>query len=306
MNFVRFVEDLQAERFSQAAAGSDGQMEYRSVEKAQAAADHDREVQAAQNEYHANHPNYYDRAMKMGDGAIMSDAIDPSRMGLIGGPVATVYMLAGDDRATAQWKASLVDATLGLAAILSTTVAGRGVAEAYTTENISMVQTNPVATAVAEISATKAMDTATARADALANAAGYSGTHSGDGTVSVLTLMRPTFENGVIAGLEFKDLVGVSSGELGKDVSAHLKPQEELVFLDPVHAEHNLMIRATSAEFVDEGWQPLAGGASNHVCTSTCQPAISEIGGTVSPNGKGFWFPPFFEPGGHGAGSVTR
>jgi hypothetical protein len=298
---VRFVEDLQAERFSQAAAGSDGQREYRSVDKAQAEVDHDREVRAANDEYHANHPNYYDRVMKMGDGAIMGDAIDPSRMGLIGGPLATIYMLAGDDRETAHWKAPLVDATLSLATILSATPAGPGTGEAYAAENISTVQTNRAATA-AEISATKAMDTATARADALANAAGYSGTHSGDGTVSVLTLVRPTYENGVIAGLEFKDLVGVSSGELAKDVTSHLKPQEELVFIDPVHAEHNLMIRATSPEFVDEGWQPLAGGASNHVCAETCQPRISQIGGEVSPNGKGFWFPPFFGPAGTAPG----
>jgi hypothetical protein len=88
----------------------------------------EREVQQSQAEYHARHPNSYDQAR--GDAVVLGEAMDPSHLGVIAGAARALYLLGGDDPATATRKAALVEAVLGLVPAVTPGSATHGVRDA--------------------------------------------------------------------------------------------------------------------------------------------------------------------------------
>jgi hypothetical protein len=150
----------------------------------------------------------------------------------------------------------------------------------------------------------------TRRADEFGSVAGLArkGWWSRNGTVSVMRVARPVFdEGGNIVAYEFKDLVGATT-DVAVKVRAALRvsdkgeAMEELVdigrrrFTFNPHAECSLMVKASSRRFANQGWVPLAGGVSpNLICDGIggCAPAIAQLSGQVA-GGWAYWFPPIF------------
>jgi RHS repeat-associated protein len=140
--------------------------------------------------------------------------------------------------------------------------------------------------------ATKAMETMRARPDVLATEAGLLRTPAaqGNGTVATLRVARPLVDNGRVIGSEFKDLVS-GSPSIQDRLAGSILANEQLIG-DELHAEWNLAVKASQSDFVNQGWQPIAGGVSPNMICPMCASAIKEIGGQIVGR-RAFWFPPY-------------